>query len=353
MRIVIATDGFLKMISGQIGGFRSLGHDVLLLCRDHALEFGGDQAERDRHVAEIGVPVVELAGRRLGPETLPSVAAARRKIKQFNPDVVLVHENLDPRLLLVVRGFPIVYTIHDPTPHPGANPDRLTLRIAASSWKKAAKRFVVHGERLVDELPDDIRSRKATVVIAHGAEVRAHPLPTPAGLNVLLFGRLTEYKGVDVLVKAMNSVWASHPDATLTVAGRGPESTKVPTDPRINLIDHYIPENEVNDLFRAATVCVLPYTQASQSGVGLLALSMGVPTVVTDVGALADLAENRSRLVPAADPQALAAAISDALACGPSEREATLTFARDKFAWESVAVRYESLFKELTQAAAR
>ena len=227
------------------------------------------------------------------------------------------------------------------------------MRIAASSWKKAAKRFVVHGERLVDELPDDIRSRKATVVIAHGAEVRAHPLPTPAGLNVLLFGRLTEYKGVDVLVKAMNSVWASHPDATLTVAGRGPESTKVPTDPRINLIDHYIPENEVNDLFRAATVCVLPYTQASQSGVGLLALSMGVPTVVTDVGALADLAENRSRLVPAADPQALAAAISDALACGPSEREATLTFARDKFAWESVAVRYESLFKELTQAAAR
>jgi len=353
MRIVIATDGFLKMISGQIGGFRSLGHDVLLLCRDHALEFGGDQAERDRHVAAIGVPVVELAGRRLGPETMPSVATARRAIKRFNPDVVLVHENLDPRLLLAVRGFPIVYTIHDPTPHPGANRDRLTLRMASSSWKRAAKRFVVHGERLVDDLPDDIRSRKTTVVIPHGAEVQEHPLPTPAALNVLLFGRLTEYKGVDVLVEAMSSVWESHPDATLTVAGRGPESAKVPANPRINLINRYIPESEVTELFSSATVCVLPYTQASQSGVGLLALSMGVPTVVTDVGALSDLAENRSRLVPASDPQALATAIAVALACGPTEREATLSFARGKFAWKSVAVRYENLFKDLTQRSAR
>ena len=347
MKIAIATAGFLKMVPGQIGGLRSRGHEVLLVCRNHTNDFGGDSVERDRLIKSIGVEVVELPGRRFGPETLPYAISARRQVKAFDPDVVLAHENADPRLLMAVQGFPIVYTIHDPYPHPGTPRDPLHLRMASAAWKRSADRFVVHSDRLIEDLPRKIRRRNVTEVVPHGAEVRGHPFPVPTNPNVLMFGRLVEYKGVDVLVEAMNHVWEANPEAVLTVAGRGPEAARVPEDPRIKLLDHYIPEAGVDELFANATVCVLPYTQASQSGVGLLSLSMGVPTVVTDVGALPDLAENESRLVPPSAPKLLAQAISTALQVGDSERQATLEFARERFEWKNIALRYEEIFESL------
>jgi glycosyltransferase involved in cell wall biosynthesis len=187
-------------------------------------------------------------------------------------------------------------------------------------------------------------------VIPLGSVVlRKVPLAAPPALNILLFGRLEPYKGVGVLVEAMKTVWESHPEATLTVAGRGPAAAEVPTDARVNLMDHYIPEAEIESLFASASVCVLPYTEASQSGVGLQSLSMGVPTVVTDVGALPELAENESRLVPPSEPKILGEAIVTALASGLAERESTLEFARERFSWETVAKQYEDLFRSIAR----
>lgn len=348
MRIVVASDFFMKMIAGQIGGFRSRGHEVMLLCRAHATEFGGDQAERDRHLAEMGVPVIELPGRRLEPGSFADVRAARKRVREFNPDAVLVHENLDPRMLIAVLGFPIAYLIHDAVAHPGAKPIRPLLRPVSWAWKKAAAAIVVHDDSIAELLPEDLRSRRPVSVIPHGAAItRQIPLAAPPALNVLLFGRLEPYKGVGVLVEAMQTVWESRPEATLTVAGRGPAAAEVPADPRVNLMDRYIPEAALESLFAAASVCVLPYTEASQSGVGLQSLSLGVPTVVTDVGALPGLAENESRLVPPSEPKMLGEAIVTALDAGLPEREATLEFARKNFSWEMVTKQYETLFESI------
>ncbi len=350
MRIVIASDFFMKVISGQVAAFRSLGHEVLLVCRDHATEFGGDEAERNKHIAEMGIPVIELPGRRLEPTSVADARAARKRVREFNPDAVLVHDNLDPRMLMAVRGFPIAYLIHDAVPHPGAAPTKLVLRPVSWAWKRAATTIVVHGERIAELLPADLKSRKPVSVIPLGSVVlRKVPLAAPPALNVLLFGRLEPYKGVGVLVEAMKTVWESHPEATLTVAGRGPAAAEVPTDARVNLMDHYIPEAEIESLFASASVCVLPYTEASQSGVGLQSLSMGVPTVVTDVGALPELAENESRLVPPSEPKILGEAIVTALASGLAERESTLEFARERFSWETVAKQYEDLFRSIAR----
>lgn len=354
MRIAIASDFFLKVIAGQVAGFREHGHDVLLLCRAHAMEFGGNQAERDRHLAAMGVPVIELPGRRVEPTSIKAAAAARKRIRDFNPDAVLVHENLDPRMLLAVRGFPIAYLIHDAVPHPGAAPTRLGLRPVEWAWKRVATTIVVHGERIAEQLPEALRRQKPVAVIPHGADwARDVALAPPPNANVLLFGRLEPYKGVEVLIEAMEKVWESAPQATLTIAGRGPAAAVVPEHPRVKLIDRYIPEADVETLFSTASVCVLPYTEASQSGVGLLALSMGVPTVVTDVGALPELAESESRLVPPSDPERLAEAIIETFSCGPTERKATLEFARERFSWEKVATRYEDLFESMVATGQR
>ena len=53
----------------------------------------------------------------------------------------------------------------------------------------------------------------------------------------------------------------------------------------------------------------LPYTQASQSGVGVLAIAAGVPVVVSDLGALPELAYDPSFVFEAGNPRALAETI--------------------------------------------
>lgn len=61
-------------------------------------------------------------------------------------------------------------------------------------------------------------------------------------------------------------------------------------DPRISLIVRYMSEREIDTLLAEASLVALPYTQASQSGVGALAVAAGVPVVASDLGALPELA---------------------------------------------------------------
>ncbi|MCH7811017.1 MAG: glycosyltransferase family 4 protein [Chloroflexi bacterium] len=74
------------------------------------------------------------------------------------------------------------------------------------------------------------------------------------------------------------------------------------------------PKESVDTLFRAADLAVFPYTHFdAQSAAGTLALSFGVPMVVSDVGGLPDLVDDRRAVVPANDERALAEALVEIL----------------------------------------
>jgi glycosyltransferase involved in cell wall biosynthesis len=187
------------------------------------------------------------------------------------------------------------------------------------------------------------------VVIPHGVSPRSEPLPPPASPTVLLFGRLEQYKGVGVLVDAMSLVWEKRPRVRLVVAGAGDAVRLVPDDdPRISLIPTYIPETEVPTLLAQASLVTLPYTQASQSGVGALAIASGVPVIVSDLGALPDLTYDRSFVVEAGNPRALAESIERHLDHGPDVRRKVLRHAQSHFSWEHAARLTVEVYRELT-----
>jgi glycosyltransferase involved in cell wall biosynthesis len=162
---------------------------------------------------------------------------------------------------------------------------------------------------------------------------------------VLFFGRMEPYKGLPVLLSAMERVWAVRPETQLCVSGVGPESKSVPTDPRITATDGYVPEDRVDEMFRASSLVVLPYVQASQSGVGARAIGRGVPAIVSEAGALPDLAVAPSLIVPANNAPALADAIVTNLEQQGDLRERVLQRAREKFAWSVVAEQSERLYR--------
>ena len=115
----------------------------------------------------------------------------------------------------------------------------------------------------------------------------------PGKKNILFFGLLRKYKGLDILIKA----FARLPeDFQLIIAGE-PYGSFEPyaglidglppeTRERVKIFPEYIPDSRVKVFFSAADVTVLPYRSATQSGISSISYHFEVPMIVTDTGGL-------------------------------------------------------------------
>ena len=113
----------------------------------------------------------------------------------------------------------------------------------------------------------------------------------------------------------------------------------------------YISEDEVGPLLAEASLVTLPYTQASQSGVGLLAIAEGVPVVVSDLGALPELAYDRTFVAAPGDAGALAETIVRHLDDGADVREAVLRTPGHTSRGSTPAELTTALYRDLVTAA--
>jgi glycosyltransferase involved in cell wall biosynthesis len=164
----------------------------------------------------------------------------------------------------------------------------------------------------------------------------------------LFFGYVRRYKGLDTLLEAWGRVRARRRRAILVVAGEAYEDTApyealaraAGGESAVRLRLRYAPDEEVEALFKAADVAVLPYRSATQSGVTHVAYALGVPVITTDVGGLAETVrpEETGLIVPPADPAALAEAIvkyfEDDLA---PRMQAGVGRLRREHSWETLA----------------
>jgi glycosyltransferase involved in cell wall biosynthesis len=261
------------------------------------------------------------------------------------------------------RGTPSVVTVHDMTPHPGdATVLPGTFRVIHHLVRRA-DRVVVHAPHIRDQAiaigaePDRVR------ILAHGELGTRYlpadrlPLPPSDEPVVLFFGRAQGYKGLDLAAEAMPAVAAAVPGARLVVAGSGPSIDQVfPPDralpPWCELHRGPVPDDLVPELYRRARVVVLPYREASQSGVAALAAGLGRPVVASRVPGLADIVEDghSGLLVDAGSAPALAAALTrvlsdrdlaDRLSAG-AHRVATTTLS-----WPTIAAELVGLYGEI------
>lgn len=292
------------------------------------------------------------AGFAAGFLRVPALARRlRRQAQEFGADaVVSVMTHLWTPLIapgLKRAGLRYVPMVHDAEPHPG-DPGllwewRLTRELDAAESAIAFSDSVAAGiHRRRPGLPVH-RLTLGALLSAGAPTVPRAPGDGPLFVNP---GRLRAYKGIDLLRDAWRLFQPRHPTARLLVAGEGDAEGLAPglaALPGVELRTGWLAEEEMARLVAGADAVVLPYREASQSGVAPLAHGLGVPVVATPVGGLSEQLRDGvdGALARAVTPEALAEAM--AVLCDPARRLALAEGAREAGRrlndWDAIAAQ--------------
>jgi glycosyltransferase involved in cell wall biosynthesis len=118
--------------------------------------------------------------------------------------------------------------------------------------------------------------------------------------RILAFGKWGTYKRLELMIEAFNRVATKFPNVELVIGGGDHPKTagyvqsmaQQHANDRIHFLG-YVPEGAIADLFREASLAVMPYTSsAGSSGVAHLAAQYGVPVIASGIRDFRDLAEH-------------------------------------------------------------
>lgn len=247
-----------------------------------------------------------------------SISNILQRINEFGPDVVHIQQghfwfNLALRFLKA----PIVITIHDPRHHAGDAASSKTPQWLVDYGFRKADHVIVHGEALSAQVQSIFGFQKDQVhVVPHVAMGKSVENQIPEDPNmVLFFGRIWDYKGLDNLISAQPLITRECPDAKIVIAGEGEDFAKyeamMVNRDCFSVHNAWISDDDRARFFQQSALVVLPYNEATQSGVVPVAYNYSRPVVATNVGALAEcvIGETTGLLVPPRDPEKLANAI--------------------------------------------
>lgn len=252
-----------------------------------------------------------------------SIQSMLEAIYDFQPDVVhfqQAHLWFNFSLKKIRQDFPLVLTIHDPEHHSGDWTSRKTPQWVVNHGFRQADHVIVHGDKLVPQVCQRFGfSAQQVHSIPHVAMGKTTPsedssIPTDPNC-ILFFGRIWDYKGLKYLIEAEPMISAECPDVKIVIAGEGddfePYRRQMVNEGRFAVYNEWISDQRRAELFCQSAIVVLPYTDATQSGVVPVAYNYKKPVVATDVGALSDAVVHTQTglLIPERDPTSLAKAI--------------------------------------------
>lgn len=316
MRIAWVSYGF-EEYSGLHVNAMCEDHDVLMVMP--RAETGETQHKIDARVQEVRFDKPRLR------QPIKQVASVRElvaKIDDFQPDVVHFQQGhmWFNAALKKLKRYPLVITIHDPRHHAGDTVSQKTPQWLIDYGFRKADHVIVHGKVLADQVHDLFEFSESRIhVIPHVAmgKPASHreTLDQSRCQEVLFFGRIYQYKGLQTLIAAEPLIAEQVAEFKIVIGGTGDDfdqyTSAMKNPDRFEIHNRWISDEERVGFFERASMVVLPYNEATQSGVVPVAFNHAKPVVATKVGALTECVdhERTGLLVPPNDPRSLADAI--------------------------------------------
>src|ERR1017187_10324661 len=222
MRVVHVFRGFHDYLSELVNS-EVEGSEVHVLVSQRDVPMLAD-LKSGVHVHRTEMPRVRSP---LNGVRLPALGSL---IRQINPDIVHMQSGLiwEYGLMLARRRFPVILTVHDIVNHPAwgwtlrRTPDFITACAIRS-----VDALVVHGDSLRELVlkrfgqkidPSRVYSVDHGVISRFGNGSARLVVPAGSG-NVLFFGYLNKYKGLEYLIEAEAILRRFVPDVSMVVAG--------------------------------------------------------------------------------------------------------------------------------------
>jgi D-inositol-3-phosphate glycosyltransferase len=238
-----------------------------------------------------------------------------RELRKMRPDLVIVKfwiPFMAPCLGTIARSIrknkvsKVICIVDNLIPHEKRPGDAILIRY----WMKSVDGFIAMSRSVlkdIERLQEKYGLRQPARFNPHplydnfgdpvSKEEACHKLKLDPRTNYLLFfGFIRDYKGLDLLLKAMADERLRKYPLKLIVAGEFYTDAK-PYEELIlkyNLGEHlvmktdFIPDSEVINYFCACDLVVQPYKSATQSGVTQIAYHFNKPMIITNVGGLAE-----------------------------------------------------------------
>jgi len=204
------------------------------------------------------------------------------------------------RNLIVEKFFRVrenIIIMHDPIPHSGSREWSEREKKKDKKFMSKVNNVLVLSKLFIPVVEKNYHYSKHNILyMRHGT--MNYPVFTGSfseeerngSINFLFFGRIQNYKGLHVLSEAFEKVQKQYPDAHLTVAGSGDfseyEEEYAALD-NTTVMNKYITDDEIAYLFsKPNTVVVMPYIDATQSGITGMAYNYETPIISTDTGGL-------------------------------------------------------------------
>ena len=266
---------------------RGMVEVTLSLSRDAEIMRGAD-------APVCGMPVATYRGAwSLLWRILTLPAGLVWRLRAVRPDLAICAMPGPLDLLMVaalrVVGARVVVVVHDAERHLGDGfPLQMMLqRLLCRCADRVAVLTAHVGDRLVAQ---GLAGRFGGKLVGfrHPPFVFAMPDRVPGRRRLLCFGRLLPYKGLDLLASALASGGL---DVEVRVVGLGPETASLAAlraCPGVTVENGWVPEEAIGALLAWSDAVILPYREASQSGVVAAAIAAGRPVIATRVGGLAE-----------------------------------------------------------------
>jgi len=185
------------------------------------------------------------------------------------------------------------WTLHDYKAHSGEE-NKLSERVNRFIARRKKLTIIQHYENLKNEvaqyfnLSNDkvklLRSGPLDILNAYSPEVLIKEK------YILFFGRISKYKGVDILLEAFSRI--NQKDTKLVIAGKGNywfDISKYESNENIILINRYIQTDELVGLIQNSLFVVTPYRDATHSAVIMSAFVFNKPVVSTNLNGITEV----------------------------------------------------------------